>query len=112
MVIGSAAPFAQHKARATRPFDEPLDSHEGWAKWNRFYWLEHYREFLEFFFGEAFSEPHSTKQIEDCVGWGLDTTPETLALTWLGRELHDAGEFARICAEISCPVLVITGTAT
>ena len=89
VVIGSAAPFAQHVARATRPFDEPLDSHEGWAKWNRFYWLEHYREFLEFFFGEAFSESHSTKQIEDCVGWGLDTTPETLALTWLGRELHE-----------------------
>ncbi len=29
----------------------------------------------------CFTEPHSTKQIEDCVGWGLDTAPETLALT-------------------------------
>ena len=27
----------------------------------------------------CFPEPHSTKQIEDCVGWGLETTPETLA---------------------------------
>ena len=28
-----------------------------------------------------FTEPHSTKQIEDCVGWGLETTPETLVAT-------------------------------
>ena len=81
VAIGPAAPFAQHTARVKHSFDEPLETTEGWAKWNRLYWLEHYREFLEFFFGEAFSEPHSTKQIEDCVGWGLDTTPETLALT-------------------------------
>ncbi len=30
---------------------------------------------------EAFTEPHSTKQIEDCIGWALETTPETLADT-------------------------------
>ena len=34
-----------------------------------------YRGFLEFFFSQMFTEPHSTKQIEDCVGWGLETTP-------------------------------------
>ena len=28
-----------------------------------------------------FTEPHSTKPIEDCVGWGLETTGETLVLT-------------------------------
>ncbi len=109
VAIGPAAPFAQHTARVKHSFDEPLETTEGWAKWNRLYWLEHYREFLEFFFGEAFSEPHSTKQIEDCVGWGLDTTPETLALTIAGRELKDADEFARLCREVRCPVLVLHG---
>ena len=54
---------------------------EGWAKYNRHYWLRDYRGFLEFFFGQMFNEPHSTKQIEDCVGWGLETDPETLADT-------------------------------
>ena len=33
--------------------------------------------FLEFFFAQMFTEPHSTKQIEDCVGWGLETDAET-----------------------------------
>ena len=28
---------------------------------------------------KCFNEPHSTKQIEDCIGWALETTPETLA---------------------------------
>ena len=68
--IAAAAPFAQHAARVSTPFDEPLESYEGWAKYNRHYWLEDYRDFLEFFFGQVFTEPHSTKQIEDCVGVG------------------------------------------
>jgi pimeloyl-ACP methyl ester carboxylesterase/predicted glycosyltransferase len=108
--IGPAAPVARARAHATKPFDEPLDSYEGWDKYNRHYWLENHRDFLEFFFRKAFTEPHSTKQIEDCVGWGLDTTGETLALTYLGRELHDPDEFARLCRRVACPVLVIHGT--
>ena len=32
-------------------------------------------DFLEFFFSKMFTEPHSTKQIEDGVGWGLEQTP-------------------------------------
>jgi pimeloyl-ACP methyl ester carboxylesterase/predicted glycosyltransferase len=108
--IGPAAPFAQHLARTSQPFGEPQESYDGWGKYNRHYWLENYRDFLEFFFNKVFTEPHSTKQIEDCVGWGLETTPETLALTYLGRQLHDRDEFARLCRRISCPVLVIHGT--
>ena len=58
------------RARAATSFDEELDTDEGWAKYNRHYWLSDYRGFLEFFFAQVFTEPHSTKQIEDCVGWG------------------------------------------
>jgi hypothetical protein len=28
----------------------------------------------------VFTEPHSTKPIEDAVGWALETDPETLIL--------------------------------
>jgi pimeloyl-ACP methyl ester carboxylesterase len=108
--IAAAAPFGQHLARTKDPFNEPRDSYEGWGKYNRHYWLENYRDFLEFFFGRVFTEPHSTKQIEDCVGWGLETDPETLALTYVGRVLNDRDEFAALCRRIECPVLVIHGT--
>src|SRR5690348_2557082 len=62
--IGCALPIAPgHPERRVHPFAARLDTDEGWAKYNRHYWLEHYRDFLEFFFAMAVSEPHSTKQI-------------------------------------------------
>ena len=76
--IAAAAPFGEHAARVTRAFDERYAAYEGWEKYNAHYWLEHYPDFLEFFFGQVFTEPHSTKQIEDCVGWGLETSPEKI----------------------------------
>ena len=77
-------------------FDEELDTDEGWAKYNRHYWPRDYRGFLEFFFAQCFNEPHSTKQIEDAVGWGLETTPETLAdTTPRGSALAGPSAFAR-----------------
>jgi pimeloyl-ACP methyl ester carboxylesterase/predicted glycosyltransferase len=93
-------------------FDEQLEHYEGWAKYNMHYWLLDYRGFLEFFFGEVFSEPHSTKQIEDCVTWGLDTTPETLIQTMLGGDsgLADKAAVEEMCRAIACPVVVVHGT--
>ena len=74
-----------------------LDTDEGWAKYNRHYWLRDYRGFVEFFFGECFTEPHSTKQIEDCIGWGLETDPETLADT-MRPGLTSSREREALCA--------------
>ena len=92
------------------PWDEELATDEGWAKWNRHYWLRDYRGFLEFFFSQMFSEPHSTKPAEDCVGWGLETTAETLVATELGGKLGEQ-ETRELCRRLRCPVLVIQGTA-
>jgi pimeloyl-ACP methyl ester carboxylesterase/predicted glycosyltransferase len=108
--IAPATPLGNHPARVSTPFDEPLESYEGWAKYNRYHWREDYRDFLEFFFSQVFTEPHSTKQFEDAVGWGLDTTGETLALTYLGRVLNDRDEFQALCERITCPVLIVHGT--
>jgi pimeloyl-ACP methyl ester carboxylesterase len=90
-------------------WDEELESDDGWAKYNRHYWLRDYRGFLEYFFSQMFTEPHSTKQIEDCIGWALETTPETLIATQLGETL-DADATIELCARVRCPVLVIVGT--
>ena len=109
VAVAPAVPFGHYDIREAQEFEARLESHEGWEKWNRLFWLDHYEEFLEFFFAEAFSEPHSTKQIEDCVGWGLDTTPETLLLTRSGRVMDDPDEFAELCRRVRCPVLVLHG---
>ena len=80
--LGPALPFGlSHPQRMVYSFDDVLDTDEGWAKDNRHYWLKDYQGYLEFFMSQVFTEPHSTKQIEDAVGWGLETTPEVLIAT-------------------------------
>ena len=87
---------------------------EGWAKYNKYYWLEgDYDDFVRFFFSELFTEPHSTKQIEDCVAWAHEIAPSTLADTTAGRLGVDGAVCERIepfCERVQCPVLVIHGT--
>jgi pimeloyl-ACP methyl ester carboxylesterase/predicted glycosyltransferase len=95
--------------RVRYPFEDVLDADEGWAKYNRHYWLRDYRGFLEFFFSRMFTEQHSTKQIEDCVGWGLDTNPETLVATRLAITMGEE-ETRALCKRVRCPLLVIQGT--
>jgi pimeloyl-ACP methyl ester carboxylesterase len=108
--IGPAVSLAPpHPERAVHSFDGRLDTDEGWAKYNQHYWIEHYVDFLEFFFSKCFTEPHSTKQIEDVVGWGLETDPETLIDTERGIALPRIGPFDELCARVRCPVLVIHG---
>jgi pimeloyl-ACP methyl ester carboxylesterase/predicted glycosyltransferase len=109
--ICPAVPLASPLEERTRyPWDEVLATDEGWAKDNLYYWLQDYRGFLEFFFAQMFTEPHSTKPREDCVGWGLETTAETLIATEIGNGLDEATARA-LCASLSCPVLVIQGSA-
>jgi predicted glycosyltransferase len=55
-----------------------------------------------------FTEPHSTKPIEDGVVWGLDTTPETLSLTSLAPFMKP-DEARELAGRVRCPVLVIHG---
>ncbi|MFL5799149.1 MAG: alpha/beta fold hydrolase [Actinomycetota bacterium] len=90
-------------------FNEVLPHGESWAKYNRHYWMRDYPGFLEFFFENVFTEPHSTKQREDTVGWGLDTSPETLIDTVLAEGLTEE-EAVAAGARVRCPVLVIQGS--
>jgi pimeloyl-ACP methyl ester carboxylesterase len=91
------------------PFDEPLPDDVGWHKENIHYWRRDFRGYVEFFIGECFSEPHSTKQIEDGIGYGLETDVESLEAT-LRTTGIDADRFRALCERITCPTLVIQGS--
>jgi pimeloyl-ACP methyl ester carboxylesterase len=56
-----------------------------WAKYSPDYWLAEHEDFLWFFFGQSFSEPYSTKQVDDAVGWGLESRPEVLVADHAAR---------------------------
>ncbi len=92
-------------AREAFSFEARLDTTAGWAMYNRHFWLEGgYRAFLDFFFRAMFPEPHSTKQIEDGVGWGLEVSPATLADTVAGRnDLADPDVESAAAAGLACP---------
>ncbi len=90
-------------------FAEPKDSYEDWGKANEHYWLADYRGWVEFFMSQVFTEPHSTKQWEDGVAWGLETTAETLLLTGQGVGEADADAAEAVCRLVRCPVLIVHG---
>ena len=97
------APFSPARLPFARRFEEALDSDAGWAKDNAHYWLRDYPGFLEFFFSQVFTEPHSTKQIEDGVSWGLETAPETLADTRRGAIRDARDDISPLLAAAAAP---------
>ena len=84
------------------------DPQSDWVKYNRAYWRDAYEDFLWFFLGQCFSEPHSTKHIEDGVGWGMETTGSVLLAD---RDADRPGRqtVEEWCARITGPVLAIHG---
>src|SRR4029077_8162061 len=104
------APFAPARIGAASRVEDKLDSDEGWAKDNAAYWERDYDGFLRFFFSQVFPEPHSTKPIEDAVGWGHDTTSETLIDTRRGVIRDAALDIGALLGRQRCQSLVIHGT--
>jgi pimeloyl-ACP methyl ester carboxylesterase/UDP:flavonoid glycosyltransferase YjiC (YdhE family) len=89
-------------------FSDVLETYKGWDKYNEHYWRRDFRDFVEFFFDQCLPEPHSTKQHDDLVGWGLQTDPETLIASEGGGGA-DHEETLALCAQVRCPALVIHG---
>jgi len=92
------------------PFDEEPATLAGWAQWNRHYWLRDWPGFLEFFFAQVFTEPHSTKPTEDAIGWGGQTDPQTIVRGMDAEWPNDRENALRLCAQVRCPALVIQGS--
>jgi hypothetical protein len=104
------APFSAARMPYARRFEEQLGSDHGWAKDNAAYWQRDYAGFLEFFFAQVFPEPHSTKQIEDAIGWGRETTRATLIDTRRGAILDAGADIGPLLGQVRGPCLVIQGT--
>ncbi|MET0927867.1 MAG: alpha/beta fold hydrolase [Aeromicrobium sp.] len=95
-------------------WDERHDTDEGWAKYNKWYWLEGgLDDFRRFFFDRMFHEPHSTKQVEDAMDWSASIDPQVLADTragGLGVDGAVATPLEPLCAAVRCPVTVLHGS--
>jgi pimeloyl-ACP methyl ester carboxylesterase len=108
VLIAPAVPLGERNPERGSSFEDRLETEHGWAKQNIHFWRRDYRSFLEFFFSQAFVEPHSTKPVDDAVGYGLDTDPESLAAT-VRADTVDRDELLERCARLRCPTLIIQG---
>jgi pimeloyl-ACP methyl ester carboxylesterase len=118
-VLDRAADAPEDAAGTT--FDQPKPDDEDWHKYNGPFWRRDWSGFARWFAGEKiYSEPHSTKQVEDTIGWMRETDPETIIATehapylvhsadWeAGPPTEGRGlEFAR---RVRCPAVVVHGT--
>jgi pimeloyl-ACP methyl ester carboxylesterase len=101
---------ALKRSRSMRLFARRIRFLDGAAKFNIHYWRRDFHGFVEWFFRDLSGiEPHSTRQIESAIEWGLEGDPETLADAWRGELLSPRKTLA-MCERVRCPVLAIHGT--
>ncbi|WP_426244495.1 alpha/beta fold hydrolase [Nocardioides sp. LHG3406-4] len=103
-------PLRSRRDAAAR-FDERLSSYEGWHCYNRHSWLEDWPGFARFFFEAVCNDPHSTKLVEDAVGWAQESTGEVqVAAADAPAYVETVEDAERMLRSIERPVLVIHGT--
>ena len=105
--LGLDDPLPERAPIRERFFEPYPENPVGWEKFNAAYWNDHYDDFARFFMGKVFSEPFSTKQWDDGVGWALETTGAVLEAEMLRPADPDPFEVA---SAVFCPVLLIHGT--
>jgi pimeloyl-ACP methyl ester carboxylesterase/predicted glycosyltransferase len=93
-------------ARQACPDGKPV----GWNKYNRAHWLADYPDFAEHFIRSIFTEPHSTRQIEEGIDWAGDTDGPVLVKTVEARTIVPPFDVSEsMYRKIRCPVLAIHG---
>jgi len=103
MLSPRAAPIVRRPPLTTR----------SWGKVNPHYWVNGgYADFVEWWSNRMLPEPHSTKQIEDAIGWAHDTDGATLAasVTASIATPPTRRDQRKLAERVRCPVLVIHGT--
>ncbi|HKP91476.1 MAG TPA: alpha/beta hydrolase [Thermoleophilaceae bacterium] len=102
------------------PYNEELESYDGFAGQNRYFIRDHYHEFSDVWARICLSEPHSSRGVEFSVGMSLETTPEVIEATLDASDMADyensAERLAQGCRELRplvsqlpMPVQVIVG---
>ena len=114
--VGPMFPYTpSHLSLWTHPryrsfFQWKAPFHLWWGRANADLWRKDPTAFPEWFFARSFPEPHSTKPIEDTVGWASEIDPESLVATSMhGEFLIGRRELRRRAGELDFPVMVVSG---
>jgi len=93
-------------AEPAKPGEVPV----GWEKYDPDYWLQDYPDFVDFFFDQCASDPHSTKLIDDTRAWAMETTGQIMNHTHTNPASFDVEELEEKIRAIDVPVMMIHGT--
>lgn len=98
-----------HPRMRTMMFRPPLMA-RWWGKFNAVHWRRDYGDFAEWFVRRILNTPHSTKQIEDAIGWAHETDAECLIASALadGAAPATRRDQLALARRVRCPVLVIS----
>jgi pimeloyl-ACP methyl ester carboxylesterase len=77
---------------------------------NAHYWRRDYPDWVRFFFEQVTSEPHSTKAVDDAVGWALEASVETMLADAQAEFPLDREAVEAVCAAVRCPMLLVHGS--
>ena len=113
ILVGTAATVGPgYPYLAPEHFHPKRSNFQRWDKYNRDYWLSNYPDFAAHFISNIYSEPHSTKQIEDGLAWAAETTGRILAKTVDARTFTPSFDVSEaMYRKIKCPILVIHGSS-
>lgn len=111
ILVGTSATVGQGNPCTTlEHFRAKRSWFQGWDKYNSEYWLSNYPDFAAHFISNIYSEPHSTKQIEDGLAWAGETTGPVLVRTVEARAVPPTFDVSEaMYRKIKCPVLMIHG---
>ena len=98
-----------HPLSLSLAFERRAPVNRWWARMNAVHWRESYAEFAEWFVSRSLPEAHSTKAVEDGVGWALETEPEPLIATAGGHIHRHRRTLRELARDLRAPVLVISG---
>jgi pimeloyl-ACP methyl ester carboxylesterase/predicted glycosyltransferase len=106
-LIAPGIPLSPHPRITAARFLDEHEPAEGWDKFSAAHWRRDWADFATFFFEQAFTEPHSTKQREDGLGWALETDPDTMARTMLAGRLDEDLDPVALLSAVDRPVVVV-----
>ena len=121
IMVGASVPFGPPREGPDPDFEAvPRSDPQGDELWNAHVWRRDWLGFADWFFHEVYTEPHSTKQIEDTVLWASHTDPETIIAERRRTDRFrppagwprpaDEPYTLSYTRRVDCPCLVIHGT--
>jgi predicted glycosyltransferase len=112
--IGPAMSFARYPGTGRTLWQQPEPGPAGWPRYSKHFWRAGgFDAFRTDFFAHLFSDPHSTKPVEDFLDWSTDIDPETLIAANDGRLGLDGATrdpIEPVLEQVRCPVTVLHGS--